>query len=120
MREREWKSRKYVASLRRNLTDAKNKLWQELRARRVQGYKFRRQHPIEDYIADFACLSSKLIVEIDGATHSTAEEIAYDVRRTVFLESLEWRVIRFTNDDVFSDVDGVVEAIYEALAKDMN
>ena len=118
MREREWKSRKYVTSLRRNLTDAENKLWQELRGRRVQGYKFRRQHPIEDYIADFACLSSKLIVEIDGATHSTAEEMAYDVRRTVFLKSLEWRVIRFTNDDVFSDVDGVVEAIYEALEKD--
>ena len=117
MREREWKSRKHASSLRRNLTDAESKLWQELRGRRVQGYKFRRQHPIEDYIADFACLSAKLIVEIDGATHSTDEEKAYDVRRTAFLESLGWQVIRFTNDDVYSDVDGVVEAVYAALEK---
>ena len=115
MREAEWKSRKHVASLRRNLTDAEAKLWSELRGRQVQGYKFRRQHPIDDYVADFACLSAKLVIEIDGATHSTEEELAYDRQRTVLLQGLGWRVIRFTNDEVFTDVDGVVEAIWEAL-----
>ena len=117
MRDREWKSRKYAAQLRSNLTDAEAKLWQDLRGRRVQGYKFRRQHPIDDYVADFACISEKLIVEIDGETHSTEEELAYDVRRTKLLEGLGWQVIRFTNDEVYTDVDGVVEAIWEALKR---
>lgn len=115
MRESEWKSRKNVTSLRRNLTEAETKLWRDLRGRRVQGYKFRRQHPIQDYIADFACISAKLVVEIDGATHGTDEEQAYDATRTQVLEQFGWRVIRFTNDDVYTDVDGVVEAIYRAL-----
>ena len=115
MRESEWKSRKHVSPLRQNLTEAEAKLWRELRGRQVQGYKFRRQHPIEDYVADFACLALKLVVEIDGATHSTTEELAYDVARTAVLEGLGWQVIRFTNDDVFRDVNGVVEAIYEVL-----
>ena len=101
MREREWKSRKHVTSLRGNLTEAENKLWQDLRGRRLQGYKFRRQHPTDDYVADFACISSKLVIEIDGETHSTKEELAYDARRTAFFKSLGWREIRFTNDDVF-------------------
>lgn len=115
MRESEWQSRKHVKSLRRNLTDAEAKLWSELRGRRLQGSKFRRQHPIQHYVADFACISAKLVVEIDGTTHSEAHEIDYDATRTKFLEKLGWRVIRFTNDDLFDDVDGVVEAIYEAL-----
>lgn len=115
MREHEWKSRQHVKSLRRNLTDAESKLWQDLRGRRLQGYKFRRQHPIDDYVADFACISAKLAVEIDGATHSTEEELAHDRHRTAVLNRLGWRVIRFTNDEVYDDVDGVVEAIYAAL-----
>jgi len=115
MREAQWKSRKHTAALRRNLTDAESKLWQDLRARRLQGYKFRRQHPIDDYVADFACIPAKLVIEIDGATHSTEEELAHDARRTEVMESLGWRVIRFTNDEVYEDVDGVVEAIYHAL-----
>jgi len=115
MREAQWKARKHTAALRRNLTDAESKLWQDLRARRLQGYKFRRQHPIDDYVADFACIPAKLVIEIDGATHSTEEELAHDARRTEVMESLGWRVIRFTNDEVYKDVDGVVEAIYHAL-----
>ncbi|WP_233353589.1 endonuclease domain-containing protein [Hellea balneolensis] len=115
MREVEWKSRKHVSTLRRNLTTAEAKLWQDLRSRRLQGYKFRRQHPIEDYVADFVCLSVKLVIEIDGATHSTNEELAYDAQRTEVLEGLGWRVIRFTNDEVYGDVDGVIEAIWDAL-----
>ena len=117
MRDREWKSRQYAAALRRDLTDAENKLWQDLRGRRVEGYKFRRQHPIDDYIADFACITAKLVGEVDGETHSTEEELAYDAKRTKVLEGLGWRVIRFTNDEVYGDVDGVVEAIWEALKR---
>ena len=97
------------------MTDAEAKLWAELRGRRLGGFKFRRQHPIENYVADFACISARLVVEIDGATHSEPHEIEYDAKRTLLLEGLGWCVIRFTNNDVFEDVDAVVEAIYEAL-----
>ena len=117
MREREWQSRRHIKSLRQNLTDAEHKLWQELRGRRLRGFKFRRQHPIEHYVADFACISVKLIIEVDGATHSEAPELEYDEKRTLFLQSLGWHVIRFTNTEVFDDCDGVVEATYEALLK---
>ncbi|MDB2438922.1 endonuclease domain-containing protein [Hellea sp.] len=88
-----------------------------MRGRRLQGFKFRRQHPIEQYVADFACISVKLIIEIDGATHSEKSELENDAARTMFVEKLGWHIIRFTNDDVFDDVDGVVEAIYKALLK---
>jgi len=117
MREREWQSRRHIKSLRQNLTDAEHKLWQELRGRQLRGFKFRRQHPIEHYVADFACISVKLIIEVDGATHSEAPELEYDEKRTLFLQSLGWHVIRFTNTEVFYDCDGVVEATYEALLK---
>jgi len=115
MREAQWKSRKHTSALRRDLTDAESKLWQDLRGRRLQGYKFRRQHPIDDYVADFACIPAKLVIEIDGATHSTEEELTHDARRTEVMKILGWRLIRFTNEDVYEDVDGVVEAIYHAL-----
>ena len=98
-------------TLRRNMTDAERKLWGILRAR-PRGFKFRRQQPIEGYIADFACFSARLIVEADGGQHNgdPGDEI-----RTRILEAAGWRVLRFWNNDVLNNADGVAEVIAEAL-----
>jgi len=76
-------------------------LWSCIRRRALNGARFRRQHPIGPYIADFACIGAKLVLEVDGATHWTDEQLAHDARRTKFLENNGWRVIRVTNADVY-------------------
>jgi very-short-patch-repair endonuclease len=107
MREREAVARKHAKQLRRAMTRAEALLWSYVRRRSLAGAKFPRQHPIGPYIADFACVAAKLVVEIDGATHWTAEELAHDARRTQFLEASGWRVLRVTNNDVYENLDGV-------------
>jgi very-short-patch-repair endonuclease len=107
MCEREAVAREYAKRLRRTMTRAEALLWSYIRRRSLAGAKFRRQHPIGPYIADFACVAAKLVVEIDGATHWTAEEIAHDARRALFLEASGWRVLRVTNNDVYENLDGV-------------
>jgi very-short-patch-repair endonuclease len=82
-----------------------------LRDRRLKGIKFRRQQPIDRYIVDFASISAKLIVEIDGATHSTARELTRDAERTRVLESLGFHIVRVTNIDVYKNLGGVLEMI---------
>ncbi len=101
-------------SLRLTQTDAERRLWTALRARRLQGYKFRRQRPIGPYIVDFVCLAHHLIVEADGGQHA---ESAEDERRTAWLESRGWRVIRFWNNDILTNPEGVVETILLALER---
>jgi len=96
---------------RRDLTDAERKLWGKLRARRLAGLAFRRQAPCGSFIADFLCAEARLVVEVDGATHSRDEEIAYDKRREAWLVANGYRVLRVTNDDVYRNLDGVCEAI---------
>ena len=115
MRESEWQSRPFVQELRQKQTPSKKILWQDLRARRLAGFKFRRQHPIECFIVDFACLSEKLVIEIDGETHLSEEARIYDARRTQYLNRLGWHVLRFSNSDVHSRTDGVVEVIFQWL-----
>ena len=88
--------------LRREPTSAESKLWAELRNRQLENFKFVRQEPIGNYVADFVCRERRLIVEIDGATHSTDEEVERDAVRTGSLERLGYRVIRFQNDDVYN------------------
>lgn len=100
-------------NLRRNSTDAEMKLWQLLRNRRFDGYKFRRQYWIQNYIVDFVCLEKRLIVELDGGQHT--EQTCYDKKRSQYLESLEFKVLRFWNDEIFNDTDEVVEEIYRNL-----
>ena len=112
MRESEWQSRPFVQELRQNLTRAETLLWHKLRGKRMSGYRFRRQYPIECFIVDFACLSEKLAIEIDGTSHDEEEACAYDAQRTYYLENLGWHVLRFKNDDVFDDVGEVVEAVF--------
>jgi very-short-patch-repair endonuclease len=99
--------------LRQEQTDAERKLWSILRGRRLDGFKFRRQVPIDRYFADFACFEAKLIVELDGSQH--AERTDYDAQRTRVLDALGWRVIRFWNTPVLSETQGVIDAILAEL-----
>jgi very-short-patch-repair endonuclease len=101
-------------SLRASHTDAENKLWWSLRASQILGVKFRRQFPIAPYIVDFCSKKAKLIVEVDGSPHQDAVE--YDRRRTKFLEQRGYRVVRVTNIDVLTNLDGVLETIYWLVA----
>jgi very-short-patch-repair endonuclease len=100
---------KRARSLRRELTDAKRKLWHALRAHRLAGLSFRRQAPCGPYIADFLCADARLVIEVDGATHSTEEEIAYDRRREKWFAANGYRVLRLTNDEVYRNLDGICE-----------
>jgi len=97
--------------LRRELTDAERKLWYALRAHRLAGFSFRRQAPCGPFIADFFCAKARLVVEVDGATHSSDAEIAYDKSRDAWFAENGLRVLRVTNDDVYRNFDGVIETI---------
>ena len=101
-------------NLRVGQTDAEQMLWYHLRNRRLNGWKFRRQHEIGRYIADFVCPDAGLIVELDGGQHG--EQMIYDELRTLELEAMGYRVLRFWNNDVLKNLDGVIEMILEALA----
>jgi very-short-patch-repair endonuclease len=103
-------------ALRQGQTSAEERLWQALRAHRLMGRKFRRQSPIGRYIADFVCLDARLVVEVDGATHSTAAELSYDARRTEDIERSGFHVLRVTNSDVYENLAGVLDAIWLALS----
>jgi very-short-patch-repair endonuclease len=111
----EYRVTQKARSLRQNMTKAEVILWMHLRKRAMKGARFRRQHPIGPYIADFACPNSKLVVEVDGATHSS-EQLAYDTRRTKYLESEGWTVLRVTNTDIYENIDGVWRSIAARLA----
>jgi len=103
--------------LRRNATGAERRLWQGLRREQVAGCRFRRQVVLGRFVADFVCFEARMIVEVDGATHSTNEEIARDAARSAALVALGFDVLRFTNDDVFRNLDGVLETIRMRLAE---
>jgi very-short-patch-repair endonuclease len=98
--------------LRAHQTNAETALWRLLRDRRFEGHKFRRQHPIGPFIADFACIELRLVLEVDGGQHV---EFEHDARRTAWLESRGWRVVRFWNNDVRQNSGGVVEVILSAI-----
>jgi very-short-patch-repair endonuclease len=103
--------------LRRQLTPAEAQLWARLRGRRFQGWKFVRQAPVGPFIADFLCRSALVVIEVDGATHSTEAELAHDARRTAFLIGQGYRVVRVGNIDVYDNPEGVEETILAALEK---
>ena len=86
-------------------------LWQEIRRKQIAGHHFRRQLPIGPYVADFACVKERLIIEVDGVGHSSTNERQRDEKRTAFLKNKGWRVIRFWNEDIYEDVGSVVMAI---------
>jgi len=99
--------------LRRNPTDAERRLWQLLRHRQLEGLRFRRQAPVGVYVLDFVCFEAALVVEIDGGQH--AIEKAADEHRSAWLESQGFRILRFWNNDVLGNPEGVVEAIRSLL-----
>jgi very-short-patch-repair endonuclease len=99
--------------LRREMTDAERKLWSVLRGAKLEGVKFRRQQPIGPFIADFVCQERRMIVEADGSQHADS---ASDKRRTAFLESKGYRVVRFWNSEILGNLDGVADAIVTALS----
>jgi len=104
----------YAKRLRTEQTPLEQKLWYALRAKRFQGAKFRRQVVIGRYIVDFACrLPRMLVVEVDGDTHASRQ--GYDSQRTAFLESKGYRVLRFTNREVGTNIEGVLTIIAGAL-----
>jgi len=101
--------------LRSSQTSAEATLWRALRGRRLDRWKFRRQHPIDRYIVDFVTLDGKLIVEVDGVTHSTDGELTHDAERTRVLEAFGFHVLRVSNADIYENLDGVLEAIHNTL-----
>ena len=100
-------------SLRHDLTEAERVLWRHLRRQQFMDARFRRQVPIGPYVADFACLKPRLIIEIDGSQH--VEAAAYDAQRDAFLEREGFTVLRFWNNDVLARLDSVMEAIFVSL-----
>ena len=107
------KLRDRARRLRHNQTEVEQRLWARLRARQLCGAKFRRQHAISYFIADFCCLEHRLVVELDGGQHAMQTEA--DRRRSRFLASRGFRVLRFWDNEVMEDIDAVLEQIAEAL-----
>jgi very-short-patch-repair endonuclease len=104
-------NRSNARKMRKAMTDAELKLWNEGRAHRLMGLTFRRQMPIAGYIVDFACPRKKLIVELDGSQHAQTEASVSDAARTTKLDALGWTILRFWNDDVIRDIDNVCQHI---------
>ena len=101
--------------LRKNMTDAEQKLWSHIRKKQLNGYKFRRQQPIGPFVVDFVCLPKKLILEIDGGQHNSEECIKTDNQRTIYLASKGFTILRFWNNEIFDNIQGVLEQIINTL-----
>ena len=108
---------KAAKALRKSSTTPEARVWEQLRNRHLNGFKFRRQAPIGNYIVDFVCPEKMLVVELDGWTHSTPQEFAQDQRRTAFLYAEGYRVMRLTNIEVMQAMDDVLKLILDALQK---
>jgi len=104
-------------SRRQNQTPAEKVLWEKLRTKKLGGYKFRRQHPILNYIANFYCPSKLLVIELDGKYHDEKEQIENDKKRTEALNGKEIKVLRFKNNDVLDKPEKVLNIILEVLNK---
>jgi very-short-patch-repair endonuclease len=110
---REGQKRDVARALRRSATDVERIMWRLLRDRRLNGIKFRRQVPIGPFVADFASIEHRLVVELDGGQH--AESVG-DIRRDAYLAAEGWRVLRFWNNEAMSNREGVLETIQQAAA----
>ena len=105
--------------LRDNATDSENILWEALRNKRLDGYKFRRQHPLAIYIADFYCHELKLVIEVDGGYHQTKEQLILDNRRTDDIEFQGLKLIRFTNEEVTFNLEEVLTKIKDFMKSNL-
>jgi len=100
--------------LRKSMTDSERVLWKNLRLRQIEGFKFRRQQPIGNYIVDFVCFEKRLIIEVDGGQHS--EHVTYDSKREAWLESQGFKILRFWDNQVLKEIEAVTEVIFEVLS----
>ena len=101
--------------LRSTMTDAEERLWMRLRRDQIAGHRFRRQVPIGPYVADFACMAARLIIEVDGSQHGDTAVKVRDDSRTRWLEREGYRVLRFWNNELTQNIRGVLETIHAAL-----
>jgi very-short-patch-repair endonuclease len=104
-----------ASMLRTSETKAEKLLWKKLNKNQISGFRFKRQHPIGDCIADFYCHKAKLVIELDGLYHNRAEQKFHDKIRTNFLEEFQIRVIRFSDEEIFTDIERVLEVIKSNL-----
>ena len=104
---------KSARELRKNPTEAEQRLWQQLKRRQIASVKFRRQQPIRPFIVDFVCFERRVIVEVDGGQH--AKQVPYDEKRTCWLEAQGYRVLRFWNNEVLANTEAVAQAILDAV-----
>jgi very-short-patch-repair endonuclease len=104
-----------AAILREHMTEAEKLLWEKLKDRSLFHYKFRRQHPIDIFIVDFYCHPIHLVIEVDGGYHLNAEQKEYDIGRSAELEYWELKIIRFANNDIFTNIDEVVKKIQKEV-----
>ena len=111
--KKEYKQRR--ATLRNRITKAEFLLWSQLKNKQLKGYKFRRQHGINNYIVDFYCPTLRLVIEVDGDTHYYAGAQSYDEKRQTEIESLGIKFIRVSNHDVLDNLEGVVETLMALL-----
>ena len=104
----------FAKSMRREMTEPETRLWLQLRAKRFEGIKFRRQNVVGHYIADFCSRAAMLVIEVDGDSHGN--QILYDTERTRYLNDMGYKVIRFTNADVIRNLEGVLTSILFEIA----
>lgn len=98
-------------NLRKNSTIQEKRLWNLLKNHKFHGLKFKRQQPVGNYIVDFICKEAKIIIEVDGGQHNEMENIEADNVRTVFLESKGYKVIRFWNNEIYENIEGVIKRL---------
>ncbi len=105
----------FARHLRQESTDAERLLWSRLRRKYIEGIKFKRQQPIGPFIVDIVSFEKNLVIEVDGGQHAEADIAIKDVERTKWLEQKGYRILRFWNNDVMANLDGVLEVIRDAL-----
>jgi very-short-patch-repair endonuclease len=109
------KLKNLARELRKNMTDAERRLWSRIRRKQLKNYQFYRQKNIGNYIVDFYCPAAKLIVEVDGGHHYSSENIQKDELRDNYLNNLGFTVLRFSDRDIFKNIDGVLQEIFDHL-----
>jgi very-short-patch-repair endonuclease len=118
--ESDWRSKRHTLAikaqgLRRNSTDAENVLWQKIRNRQVCGAKFKKQFPIGPYVADFACIEKMLVIEVDGGQHYESNK---DKTRTEYLKKRGYDVLRFWNNEILGNIEGVIDTLALKISRD--
>jgi very-short-patch-repair endonuclease len=105
----------FAYDLRNSMTDAEKALWERLRKRQLAGFRFRRQHPVNEFIVDFFCYEKNLVIELDGGVHDDNYQMERDNERSIILNRLGLKVLRFRNEEIFNDIDSVLNSITQNL-----